>query len=304
MSETTKPGRKYRARLPGLDQIEAGSAAALLWLCSLLPLSVASGLGGFLGRTIGPYTARSRIAVRNIARAFPEMAPQEVRATMRGMWDHIGRLALESAHLRALDCYAPNGPVEVVGAEHLDAVKANGRGTILFAGHIGQWDIPPIAVQQRGIDATILYREINNQALNRVMAYWRTPMGAFHNKGRSAAKTLLEGLREGRHFAMLIDQKTNDGIEVPFFGHPAMTTSAMAQLAVRDEVPLIPARCERLEGTRFRVTFYPPLEITRTGDRAKDVAATMTRVNAMLESWIREHPAQWLWVHRRWIEDL
>ena len=173
---------------------------------------------------------RSRIAVRNIARAFPAMSPQEVRTTVRDMWDHLGRLALESAHLRTIDCYASDGPVEVVGAEHLDVVKAGGRGTILFAGHIGQWDLPPVAVGQRGIDATILYREINNQALNRVMAYWRTPMGAFHNKGRSAAKTLLEGLREGRHFAMLIDQKMNDGIPVPFFGRPAMTEIGRAHV--------------------------------------------------------------------------
>ncbi|MSP20158.1 MAG: lauroyl acyltransferase [Alphaproteobacteria bacterium] len=294
------PDRKYRARALVINYAEAWSAAVLLWLCARLPLSVASGIGGAVARTIGPYTARSRIAVRNLARAFPDKSPQEVRAILRAMWDHVGRLALESAHLRAIDCYAPDSPVEVVGAEHIDAVKASGRGAIFFAGHIGQWDIPPMAVQQRGVDATIIYREINNPVLNRVMAYWRAPMGAFKNKGRSAAKTLIEGLREGRHFAMLVDQKMNDGIAVPFFGRPAMTAPAIAQFAVRDDIPIVPARCERLGGTRFRVTFYPPLEVSLTGDRARDVATTMERVNALLESWIREHPEQWLWVHRRW----
>ncbi|MBM3506123.1 MAG: lauroyl acyltransferase [Alphaproteobacteria bacterium] len=300
MSEAASSGRKYRARAAILDYAEAGAAAALLWLCARLPLSVASGIGGAIGRAVGPYVPRSRTAVRNLARAFPEMPPQEVRATVRAMWDHLGRLALESAHLRAIDCYAPGGPVKVVGAEHLDAIKVGGRGAIFFAGHVGQWDLPPVAVRQRGVDIEIIYREINNQALNRVMAYWRTPMGAFTNKGRAAAKTMIEGLREGRHFAMLVDQKMNDGIAVPFFGRPAMTAPAIAQFAVRDDVPIVPARCERLGGVRFRITFYPPLQPARTGDRAADVAETMQRVNALMEEWIRARPEQWLWLHNRW----
>ncbi len=300
MSEALPARRKYRARAAIAEYGEAALAGGLLWLCARLPLGAASALGGAVAGAVGPHLPRSRIAVRNIARAFPEKSPQEVRATVRAMWDHIGRLALESAHLRAIDCYAPGGPVEVIGAEHLDAIKAGGRATIFFAGHIGQWDLPPVAVHQRGVDATIIYREINNQVLNRIMAYYRTPMGAFHNKGRSAAKTMIEGLREGRHFAMLVDQKLSDGIAVPFFGRPAMTAPAMAQFAVRDGVPLLPARCERLRGARFRVTFYPPLDVPRTGDRAADVAETMRRVNALMEGWIRARPEQWLWLHNRW----
>ena len=188
----------------------------------------------------------------------------------------------------------------MVGAEHLDALKAGGRGGILFAGHVGQWDLPPLAVRQRGVDATIVYREINNPLLNRVMGYWREPIGPFHNKGRSAAKAMIEGLRAGRCFSMLVDQKMNDGIPVPFFGRPAMTAPAIAQFAVRDGVPLLPARSERLGGGRYRVTFYPPLAPVRTGDRQHDVAATLAKINDLIEGWIRARPEQWLWVHRRW----
>jgi KDO2-lipid IV(A) lauroyltransferase len=300
MSEALpESGRRYRSRAAALDYAEAGAAAALLWLCARLPLEAASAVGGFAARSIGPYLPRSRVAVRNLAQVFPDMSPQQVRATVRAMWDHLGRLALESAHLRSIGCYA-DGPVEVVGVEHLDAVKAGGRSAIFFSGHVGQWDLPTVAIQQYGIDALVIYREINNPVLNRVMAYWRTPMGKFQNKGRAAAKTLIEGIREGRHFAMLVDQKMNDGIAVPFFGRPAMTAPAIAQLAVRDGVPLVPVRSERLGGARFRVTFYPPVEVARSGDRTADVAETMRRVNTLLESWIRARPEQWLWVHNRW----
>ena len=99
---------------------------------------------------------------------------------------------------------------------------------------------------------------------------------------------------------MLVDQKMNDGIAVPFFGRPAMTAPAIAQFAVRDNVPLLPARSERLGGARYRVTFFPPLEAVRTGDRQADVAATLTKINELIEGWVRARPEQWLWMHRRW----
>lgn len=99
---------------------------------------------------------------------------------------------------------------------------------------------------------------------------------------------------------MLVDQKMTDGIAVPFFGRDAMTAPALAQFALKYDAPIIPVRSERLEGARFRITFYPELKTPKTGDRHADILAIMTNVNASMESWIRERPEQWLWLHRRW----
>ena len=99
---------------------------------------------------------------------------------------------------------------------------------------------------------------------------------------------------------MLVDQKLNDGIAVPFFGRDAMTAPALAQLALKYRCPVVPARLERLDGARFRLTFQPPMELPDTGDREADVFETMRRVNAIFEDWIRARPEQWLWLHRRW----
>jgi KDO2-lipid IV(A) lauroyltransferase len=94
----------------------------------------------------------------------------------------------------------------------------------------------------------------------------------------------------------------NDGIPVPFFGHPAMTAPALAEFALRYDLPLIPARVVRKRGgAYFNAKVYPPLEFTRTGDKEKDI---MTAVNAMIESWVREYPDQWFWVHKRWPKEL
>jgi len=99
---------------------------------------------------------------------------------------------------------------------------------------------------------------------------------------------------------MLVDQKMNNGIAVPFFGRPAMTAPALAQLALRFDCPVVPARVVRLNGAHFQLIVYPPLEVAKTGDREHDTLTLMTQVNTMIEGWIRERPEQWLWLHNRW----
>ncbi len=99
---------------------------------------------------------------------------------------------------------------------------------------------------------------------------------------------------------MLIDQKMNDGIPIPFFGHDAMTAPAVAQLALKFRCPVLPTRAERLGGARFRLTVLQPIKLPDTGNREADIRTLMTQINNMLESWIIERPEQWLWLHRRW----
>jgi len=107
-------------------------------------------------------------------------------------------------------------------------------------------------------------------------------------------------LRRGAHLTLLVDQKLNDGIAVPFFGRNAMTAPALALLALHFDCAVVPARVERLRGAHFRLTLDPPLAVRRSGERAADVAALMAAVNRTLEGWIRESPEQWFWVHSRW----
>ena len=115
-------------------------------------------------------------------------------------------------------------------------------------------------------------------------------------------RQLIKALRRGEHLGMLVDQKLNEGIPVPFFGRDAMTAPALAQLARRFACPVAPVRVERLEGAHFRLTVYPPLTLAESGDREADTAAAMGQVNAIIEGWIRDRPEQWLWLHRRWPE--
>ncbi|MDH3335374.1 MAG: lauroyl acyltransferase, partial [Rhodospirillaceae bacterium] len=114
------------------------------------------------------------------------------------------------------------------------------------------------------------------------------------------AKRAFTLLKKGQSLGILVDQKLNDGIAVPFFGRNAMTGTALAEFALRFDAPIIPIQCIRENGTNFRLIFHPPLEFEKTGEREKDVATIMLMVNKMLEDWIRQNPGQWLWLHRRW----
>jgi KDO2-lipid IV(A) lauroyltransferase len=124
--------------------------------------------------------------------------------------------------------------------------------------------------------------------------------GELIPKGAVAARRAIAVLRRGTHLTMLADQKMNDGIPVPFFGRTAMTSSALASLALRFDCDVLPVRVERQGGARFRLTVFPRLPLPRSGDRHADVATLMARVNQILEEWIRDRPEEWFWLHRRW----
>ena len=281
-------------------RIEAWLAALLFGGFGLLPLDRASALGGALARAIGPRLGLTKRARLNLRRALPELDAAATDAIVRGMWDNLGRVAAEYPHLRKIKVFAGDGRVETRGLEHLDRALAAGRRVILFSGHLANWEIAALAGGQYGLDIAQIYRAANNPLVDRMIARLRGGGGALIPKGSRAARGAIAALRAGGHLSLLVDQKMNDGIAVPFFGRPAMTAPALAQLALRFGCDVLPVRVERLAGARFRLTVHPPLPLPRSGDPQADVRALMAAVNATLEAWIRERPEQWFWVHRRW----
>ena len=121
-------------------------------------------------------------------------------------------------------------------------------------------------------------------------------------KGHRAARGITDTMRRGGVLGMLVDQKTNNGIEATFFGRPAMTTQVPAVCALNYDCLLIPVQVERLKGARFRVTVHPPLAVQPTDDRAADMRTVTEAINAVVEAWVRQRPAQWMWLHRRWAD--
>jgi KDO2-lipid IV(A) lauroyltransferase len=281
--------------------LEAILVALMLGVFSALPLGLASALGGTIARTLGPLTGASRRAERHLAIAFPEKSRGELAAIVRGMWDNLGRVFAEYPHVRRIAVYGPDSPIEVVGAEHADRMRDDGEPGIFVTGHFGNWETVPPAIVQRGLPLTYFYRIPNNPMVDRMLRAMRHKEGIEQiPKGAEGARRGLRVLNERGHLGILTDLRTNEGIAIPFFGRPAMTAPAVAQLALRFGCPVCLVRAERLEGARFRITFFPPIRPRETGGRSDDIASFMAEVTAAIEGWIRERPEQWFWIHRRW----
>lgn len=273
-------------------------------LFGALPIDLASAIGGWLARRIGPQLPVHQVAARNLRRALSDLDEAAVRRVLAGMWDNLGRTVAEYPHLAAFRFEPGNGRVEIVGGDHFDALRDDGIAGFFFSAHFGNWEILPLAASQRGCPLLLVYRAANNPLVERLVQRARTGTGGRHvPKGIKAARELLSALKAGAHIAMLVDQKANDGIPVPFFGREAMTAPALAELALRFRCPVAPVRVDRIAGARFRITVLPPLRFEDTGDRIADVRRAMTQVNALIEGWIRERPEQWFWLHRRWGKD-
>jgi KDO2-lipid IV(A) lauroyltransferase len=278
---------------------EAAALAGVMAMFACLPVDWASTLGGFIGRTAGPRLGVSRRALRNLRHAMPENSDAQNRRILRGMWDNLCRAFAEYPHLAAISASGA-GRVEIVNGGALAGAASGGAPSIVFGGHLANWEVGPSAVHGlMGASLLSVYRAANNPWVDRLMRRFHGTRRAVP-KGSPGSRALVRHLRDGGSIAMLVDQKQNDGIAVPFFGRDAMTAPAIARFGYRFGCPIIPVRVERLKGARFRCTVMAPIEMSETGDAARDVLATMSRVNAVLEGWIRARPEQWLWVHSRW----
>ncbi|MBY0430967.1 MAG: lauroyl acyltransferase [Rhodospirillales bacterium] len=284
--------------LKTLRQHLEGAAAYLAFaFFQALPLDAASALGGWLARSLGPGLAVSRHARRNLARCFPEKSAAEIEAILRAVWDNLGRVTAEFPHLAEIGAER----LEVVGGEEVERLRDDDRPGLIFSGHLGNWEALGLCAGRYRLPMGLVYRSANNPHVETLYRRGRgAVIGQYLPKGAAGARRAIEALRRREHLGLMLDQKMNDGIAVPFFGRPAMTAPALAQFALRFRCPVVPARVERLKGARFRVTFYPPLDLPDSGDRQADTLALMRTVNDRIEAWVRDRPGQWLWLHRRW----
>ncbi|MBM85166.1 MAG: lauroyl acyltransferase [Rhodospirillaceae bacterium] len=294
---TPAPWRKRYVTWP-LSGVATWLAIRLL---ENLSIDQASALGGWFARTVGPQLPVSERARQNLRNCFPDWTDRETAETVRAMWDNLGRVAGEFPHVRHLDLSGADPRVEVIGREHAEALRDDNAPGIFFSAHLGNWELLPLMAGPLGVKLHSVYRAMNAPLADKVL---RKTVARHEDelipKGPDGAMRLARLMRGGGHIALLVDQKLNEGIEVPFFGRPAKTATTIALFALRYRCPVVPVRAERLSGARFRVTFSPPLDLPDSGDIEADTLALMTEVNDLIELWIRQTPAQWLWLHRRW----
>ena len=269
----------------------------LFIILKILPLNVSSFLMGKFASLIGPKLGVTKKAYNNIKKVMPEKNEQEIKNIIKDMWENLGKVLGEYPHLSKLDP-EKNNKIQVYGKKNLLLIKRTKTPAIFFSGHLANWEISPIASIKNGVPVLSIFRRPNNPIVNFLIKYLRSnlPMAP---KGKEGAKQLIYSLRKGRSIGLVIDQKKNDGIKVPFFNKPAMTSDALAQLCLRIKSLVVPVEVERIKNTNFKITFHNPLKIIKKGKK-KTPLEIMTEVNLIMEKWIRKNPGQWLWLHKRW----
>jgi KDO2-lipid IV(A) lauroyltransferase len=264
----------------------------------------ASAIGGWIGRNIVAPTPMSRLARKNLIAAFPEKSPAEITAIVRAMWDNLGRVMAEYAHLDKLHMDGPDPRIQIDGLDVLDAAISRGKGILLVSGHFANWEIMPFGARDYGITGGVVVRPANNPYVNRWLenARIRNGMAEQIPKGAPGTRRIFSLLRKGEAALLLVDQRASEGITIPFFGREAFTTPAPAALALKLGAVVVPASNTRVGGARFRMTVHPPIEPPNTGDPDRDLVEFTAAMTRFVEARVRERPHEWLWIHKRWVQ--
>lgn len=293
------PGKSSDWRQDFAWRLEAFGFQALFGFLRLLGVERASGLGGWLLRTLGPLTGTQKTVMRNLRIAFPEMGEAERQALALAQWDQTGRTFAE---LAVMDHLTPEGGrVEVVGMERLHALRDSGKPAVLISGHLANFEVMAAVIMASGVPCQVTYRAANNPYVDALIRQSRERYGIrlFAPKG-DGTRELMAGMKRGDSIALLVDQKYNQGPEVEFFGQPVNASPGAARLALKFDTVMLPLSVVRLPGVRFRVTAHEPIMVNQSEDKAADTLAGIQAANRFVEDRVKEHPVDWFWVHKRW----
>ena len=273
------------------------------WPMKMLGPERASNFTGWLMKKVGPRLSQHKTALRNLRLAFPDWSEEKVKAVALKSWEGVGRTAGELPHLPKIHPYEGDR-VDVVGSEHLDAIEASDKGAVMISGHFANWEVMAAVICRRPVDCLVTYRALNNPHIDRRLNKVRHDygIGVLAPKGLGT-RELMRALSKGRAVALMNDQKFNEGLPIPFFGHDAMTAPGPSRLAIKYGVPIVPVSTVRTGPARFRVTIHEPITPAGTGDADADLRATVQAITNFIEERVREHPEQWFWQHRRWPKE-
>ncbi|MCB1386425.1 MAG: lipid A biosynthesis lauroyl acyltransferase [Nitratireductor sp.] len=283
----------------------AALALGSIRLIKFLPADPAIHATARLARIFGMWFPRTEDARDNLRQAFPEKSPDEIEEILRDMWENLGRTGAEYAFLDKIfdvDLDHPErGRFEISGIPNFEELRDHDGPAICFTAHTGNWEVLPIAAAAFDLNITALFRPPNNPYLARKLLKARkTAMGHLVPSRAGAAWALSGVMDEGGKVGLLADQHYNRGPMVTFFGREAPANPLLGKLARNFDCPVYPARTIRLPNGRYRIELQDRLELPRDARGRVDADALTQQITAIMEGWIREHPGQWLWLHRRW----
>jgi Kdo2-lipid IVA lauroyltransferase/acyltransferase len=281
-------------------------AAAWIGLKSLglLPRPAARLVGaGFAAAAYSVRAPLGRVAMTNLRLAFPNESDRQRKRWIRGMVRQIGWMAAEFSQFPK---YTREGIERVVvldGFENFDSARRRGKGVLFLTGHMSAWELAPFAQALYGHPLHFLVRPIANPRVDALINRYRCLSGNRPIEKNRSARAILKVLGDGGTVGILADHNTilEEGVFVPFFGTLASTSAGLARIALRTDAAVVPGFISWDEGRRkYRLRFEPAVPLARSGNEEADVRENTARFTRVIEEYVRAHPDQWLWVHKRW----
>ena len=290
------------------DAVFGAAAVGLIKFLRRIDPDKLADFAGWTLRNLGPWLPENRIGRDNLCAAFPEKTPQEIERILRGVWDNLGRIGAEFVHLDRLwefDPAHPDKPGRIVldrtVVERYRELADDGKPALVFAAHLANWELPAVCAAAYNLESAVLYRRPNIPAIDRWLHETReASMGELIPTGLDAPMKIAEAIGRGAHVGMLVDQYYVRGVDVTFFGRRTKANPLLARLAQHLDCPIFGGRIIRLPDHRFSAELTEEIKPARDADGKIDIAGTMQIITGVIESWIREYPEQWLWLHRRW----
>jgi KDO2-lipid IV(A) lauroyltransferase len=291
-----------------LDATIGSIAVGLMRAIKRVDRKRAANFAGALLRKAGPLLKEHRVGREQLRAAFPEKSDIEIEKILSGVWDNLGRVAAEFVHLDEFSSTeeASNGLDEITmppaTRERAQRILNSSQPRLIFACHLANWEIPAVVAKKFGANTAVLYRRPNIAAVGDAVVKMRAGvMGQMIPTNLSAPVRLAHLLQAGVHVGMLVDQHFTKGVDVTLFGRTCKANPLIALLARQIECPIHGMRVVRLpDGNSFWGEITDPVDPPRDAEGRVDVQRTTQAITTVIEDWVREHPEQWLWLHRRW----
>ena len=274
-------------------------------LIHMLPFLPTAAAASRVAQILSPILPRRRVVMENLRHAFPELTHKQRKQILRGMWDNLARSAVEFIHLDKVMQLDPGdidpGRVKIIAHRQFFELRDSGKPAIVVAAHLANWEIMPISAALLGLNVVSVFRPPNNRFVARFILKARSAhAGRLVPTMAGAGYEIMGVLERGGIVGQLVDQRFRRGARVPFLGRLAKTNTFPAKLARQFDCPVYGARVVRLPNSRFTVEMIGPIDLPRDPKGHVDVELATAKIASVVEGWIREHPAQWLWMHRRW----
>jgi KDO2-lipid IV(A) lauroyltransferase len=280
---------------------EALIVRLFLFFFRSLKVETASNVAAKISKFVGKKLSVHKLAYNNLSKAIPYLSASDKEEILDEMWYNLGRIVGEFAFVTSLPEDDLEKYVELSdeSRKNILALKNSGKGGIIFSGHIGNWELGPKILSKLGLNVSTVYRPLNNPYVEEMTASLRKV--DMIGKNSAGNRKIIEVIKKGGFVIILADQKVTEGEPVKFFHDDAVTTTSIARMALKYDIPIIPARMIRVgNGFKFITEVEKPLVIEKTTDINSDVLSITRQINKKLEIWISQYPSQWFWVHNRW----